>query len=201
MSQEIEIEFKNLLNEQEFQRVIDYFKVLHTDFKSQTNHYFDTPSFHLKESSSALRIREKNNSYTLTLKQPHGEDLLETHQIISFEERNRLIEHGSIPDGEIKNQIQISDESIVSALTYFGSLQTSRAEILYEGGTLVFDHSHYLNTEDYELEYEVTNRQIGHEIFTDLLKKMNIPVRVTDNKIKRFYEVKCKIDKRPATGE
>jgi uncharacterized protein YjbK len=191
MSQEIEIEFKNLLTVQEFQKLIYYFQVAPSDFKTQTNHYFDTPSFQLKEMSSALRIREINEVYTLTLKQPHGEDLLETHQVISLEDKKRFMEHGHLPNGEIMDRLFV--DTIVSSLTYFGSLKTTRAEIQYKDGKLVFDHSHYLNVEDYELEYEVTNRQIGHEIFTDLLKKMNIPVRVTDNKIKRFYEEKRKM--------
>ena len=49
-----------------------------------------------------------------------------------------------------------------------------------------------INKEDYELEYEVTNFSTGQKIFIELLKTLNIPVRQTDNKIKRFYKAKFK---------
>jgi uncharacterized protein YjbK len=52
------------------------------------------------------------------------------------------------------------------------------------------DHSIYLNNEDYELEYEVENYQSGKEIFLELLKRLNIPERKTENKIRRFYRQK-----------
>ncbi|WP_371932069.1 CYTH domain-containing protein [Mesobacillus subterraneus] len=52
------------------------------------------------------------------------------------------------------------------------------------------DHSYYLNTEDYELEYEVTDETEGYKIFSELLDELKIPLRATDNKIKRFYTAK-----------
>ncbi len=73
---------------------------------------------------------------------------------------------------------------------YFGSLITNRAEIPYKNGLLVFDHSYYLNTEDFELEYEVHDYQLGQQIFVELLNQYNIPQRTTENKISRFYQLK-----------
>ena len=40
-----------------------------------------------------------------------------------------------------------------------GSLTTERAETLFEGGTLVFDHSFYYNHDDYEIEFEVQDEE------------------------------------------
>lgn len=50
------------------------------------NHYFETPDFSLKEAGSALRIRHKGETYTLTLKQPAEIGLLETHQVVTEDE-------------------------------------------------------------------------------------------------------------------
>ena len=155
------------------------------------NHYFDTPLFHLKDQSSALRIREKNGGFTLTLKTPLEEGLLETNQPLSQKESLSLLKKGEFPDGEVKDVLNMLSIPI-SSLEHFGTLTTSRAEIDYRDGLLVFDRSSYLNKVDFELEYEVTNRESGEKIFLELLQELSIPVRKTENKIKRFYREKIK---------
>ena len=79
-----------------------------------------------------------------------------------------------------------------SQLQCFGSLATERAEFEYKKGLLVLDQSQYLNLEDFELEYEVSDYTSGKLTFENLLKELNIPSRKTDNKIKRFYNAKFK---------
>ncbi len=59
MTQEIEIEFKNLLTKSEFLKLSEALCMKEHDFKQQVNHYFDTKDFSLKQKKSALRIREK----------------------------------------------------------------------------------------------------------------------------------------------
>lgn len=189
MSQNIEIEFKNMLTEKEFHYLSSYFKLEPDQFKKQINHYFDTPSFTLKDKGSALRIREKGNEFELTLKQPAKQGLLETNQILTEGQANEALKTGKLPDGEVKDAV--SDLiSNMNELQYFGSLTTVRAEVEYKEGILVLDHSYYLNTEDFELEYEVTDESEGFRIFSNLLAELKIPVRQTDNKIKRFYAKK-----------
>ncbi|MCM3124830.1 MULTISPECIES: CYTH domain-containing protein [unclassified Mesobacillus] len=189
MSQNIEIEFKNMLTEKEFHYLSNYFKLEPDQFKKQINHYFDTPSFTLKDKGSALRIREKGNEFELTLKQPAKQGLLETNQILTEGQANEALKTGKSPDGEVKDAV--SDLiSNMNELQYFGSLTTVRAEVEYKEGILVLDHSYYLNTEDFELEYEVTDESEGFRIFSNLLAELKIPVRQTDNKIKRFYAKK-----------
>ncbi|WP_299740289.1 CYTH domain-containing protein [uncultured Rossellomorea sp.] len=193
MAQEIEIEFKNLVTQNEFTRLTSHFHIKDEDFISQDNHYFDTPYYQLKDNHSALRIREKNRTYTLTLKTPLNDDLLETNQKLSKEESVSLLHQGVFPDGEVKDVLD-SLQIPIQSLQHFGTLSTSRAEIDYKDGLLVFDKSSYLQKEDYELEYEVKERKSGESIFLDLLKELNIPLRKTDNKIKRFYMEKLKQD-------
>jgi uncharacterized protein YjbK len=175
-----------MLTQEEFQLLTIHFKIEPKQFKKQINHYFDTNSFTLKEKGSALRIREKESWFEMTLKQPAQQGLLETNQILTPIQAEEALSTGKLPDGVVKDAVSklIKD---TESLLYFGSLTTVRAEIEYKEGLLVLDHSYYLNTEDYELEYEVTNESAGYEIFSRLLEDLKIPIRPTDNKIKRFY--------------
>jgi uncharacterized protein YjbK len=186
MRQELEIEFKNILTKTEFHRLIKHFNITKEQFVTQENHYFDTPDFALKEKGSALRIREKNGNFTLTLKQPSEKGLLESHQPLSKDEVDALINGNGRISGEIAKIIEELGVP-VQDIQYFGTLRTERAEMSYRDGILVFDHSFYLNTEDFEVEYEVKDERTGWKNFLELLQTFHIPKRMTENKIKRFF--------------
>jgi uncharacterized protein YjbK len=189
MSQNIEIEFKNMLTKDEYERLLKEFNIDKRQIFTQENHYFDSSEFALKSLGSALRIRKKPNGYEMTLKQPADVGLLETNQPLSEEEALRAIQFNKLPTGEIQ---QIIEEFGIpfSNLGYFGSMITNRVEVDYNKGLLVLDHSLYLNTEDYELELEVNDEEHGKNSFLSLLKSFGIPTRKTKNKIRRFYEQK-----------
>ncbi|KIL47422.1 CYTH domain-containing protein [Jeotgalibacillus campisalis] len=189
MSQELEIEFKNLLSREEYLLLCDTFHVSINDSKTQKNHYFDTHAFHLRAIRSALRIREKSKGFQLTLKQPVEKGILEHHQWIDSDETNRMLKDGGLVDGEISQLLQ-GQEIPVEQLVYFGTLATDRIEFPYKNGLLVLDHSTYLKKEDYELEYEAASYEEGAAIFKELLSAYNISVKKTDNKIERFYKEK-----------
>lgn len=190
MNQEIEIEFKNMITKEEFTRLKEHFSIKEDAFSLQENHYFDTSGFELKEKRSALRIREKNGSYEMTLKQPLETGLLETNEMISESDAHRMMHENRIPEGPIYRILEKDLGIRPDELLYFGSLSTERAQLAYLGGLLVLDHSRYLGTEDFELEYEVAEYGEGKKHFDNLLKEVNIPHRKTDNKIKRFYKQK-----------
>jgi uncharacterized protein YjbK len=189
MPETIEIEFKNLLIKVEYEKLLKVFKVTDEQIISQTNHYFDTPDFTLKGFGSALRIREKIDYYEMTLKQPATVGLLETTQYLSKDDFLAAIKNGILPKGLIYERLEPLNISF-NDLVYFGSLTTKRAEFPYKEGLLVLDHSLYLNTEDYEVEYEVNDFQRGQLTFQELLEQNNIPLRITPNKIARFYQQK-----------
>jgi uncharacterized protein YjbK len=191
LSQEVEIEFKNLLTKEEYFSLLDYFKINESLFTFQENHYFDTNNFALKDRQSALRIRSKQGAYTLTLKTPLEEGLLETNQTLQKEEAEALLNDGIFPFGEVNDTLQ-SLGIPTKQLHYFGTLTTKRAEIEYKNGLLVFDASFYMNVEDYELEYEVKDYNAGQKRFLSLLEERNIPTRKTENKVKRFYNAKLR---------
>lgn len=187
MTQEIEIEFKNMVTEEEFETLCKSFSI--EAFTKQVNHYFETPCFSLKEAGSALRIRHKGETFTLTLKQPAEVGLLETHQVVTKEEATMMMETNTIIQGAVVDQLH-KLQIPVSTLNYMGSLTTERAETSFEGGTLVFDHSFYYNHDDYEIEFEVQDEETGKTTFIHLLTQHNIPVRHTNNKVKRFFLAK-----------
>ncbi|EKN68828.1 hypothetical protein BABA_12276 [Neobacillus bataviensis LMG 21833] len=189
MSQNIEIEFKNMLTHIEYERLLKAFNIDKSQIFSQENHYFDTVDFALKSTGAALRIRKKADAFEMTLKQPAAVGLLETNQKISENQACNSIKLGKLPSGEIQQLIE--DQKIsFSKIQYFGLLTTNRAEVEYKNGLLVLDHSSYLTKEDYELEYEVENYSEGLKVFKELLAQFMIPERKTDNKIRRFYQQK-----------
>ncbi|MEZ7794260.1 CYTH domain-containing protein [Niallia circulans] len=188
-NQNIEIEFKNMLTKEEYELLLTHFQVSEEDLFEQENHYFDTSNFALKANHSALRIRKKEAEYELTLKQPHPDGLLETNKILSKTESDDIFSTGRISDEQISSLLRNMNIDPTSII-YFGSLRTIRAEKKIGNGLLVLDHSFYLKKEDYELEYEVSNREEGKIYFQELLATLKIPVRKTKNKVRRFYEEK-----------
>ncbi|MDR7072031.1 CYTH domain-containing protein [Fictibacillus barbaricus] len=186
MAQEIEIEFKNILTYEEYSRLLHAFSVQKTALKEQTNYYFDTADFQLKTHKSALRIRLKHNTYTLTLKQQKEEHILETHQQLSEEMFSNVINGHTLPAGEVTTILE-NLHIPLDKIHHLGELTTHRAEIPYENGLLVFDENHYLGKIDYELEYESADYIKGKEIFLSLLQEKNIPIRDTESKIYRFF--------------
>ncbi|GAA0325351.1 CYTH domain-containing protein [Bacillus carboniphilus] len=192
MSQNVEIEFKNLLSEKEFYQLQKVFQLTEAQFKIQTNYYFDTPNFVLKKHNAALRIREKNSSYELTLKEPLGQGLLETTDVLEKQIASSLIDgKQNLPMGDVHSQLDKYSIDL-NELTCFGFLKTERAEIDYQNGLLVFDKSTYFEKEDFELEYEVLDIDAGKKAFEELLKTYDIPIRPADNKILRFYREKLR---------
>lgn len=189
MAKEIEIEFKNLLTKDEFYKLQEVFQITESMFKEQTNYYFETPTFSFKNHGGALRIRQKSQSYVLTLKIRQAIGHLEIHQKLTESEAMNILETCYLPDGEVKDYITTKSIEIED-LALLGKLTTKRVEFPYENGLLVLDHSTYLNQEDYELEYEVTDEIIGKNHFINLLSKYEIPIRETLNKIKRFFIAK-----------
>lgn len=186
MSQEIEIEFKNLLTQEEFFRLTQEFEISKNDFVKQTNYYFDTENFQLKGHKSALRVRMKNDAYTLTLKQQFEEHILETHQTLSKDVFAGLLKGKTLPEGAVYDVLTALNIN-VSKITYLGELTTLRAEFPYKAGLLVLDENQYLGKIDYEIEYESADYKVGLKNFNELLAEKKIPERITESKIARFF--------------
>ncbi|WP_215141887.1 CYTH domain-containing protein [Exiguobacterium qingdaonense] len=187
MTQEVEIEFKSMLTKEEYETLLRAYE-LENQVRWQANDYFDTASFQLKSHGAALRIRQKKDGQVLTLKQPNEVGLLETHVNITEEEAEDLFKYGIIHDDQMKQAL--APFQLSAALEHLGRLETNRAEHQTEEGLLVLDESHYLDTTDYELEFEVTNEESGKRSFENLLERHGLPYRPAKNKIVRFMELK-----------
>jgi len=186
MSQEIEIEFKNLLSEDEYERLTTELPFDTDERFTQTNYYFETDDFDLKERGCALRIRKKKDSWTATLKEPHVDGLLETHDTLTEEEVRLWMNDEPAPAPNISLRLQNMGLSF-SEVQFKGALITERMEISYRDTLLVLDRSHYNQQTDYELELEAEEKTLGERVFTDLLEEYQIPKRETPNKIQRFF--------------
>lgn len=187
-----EIEFKQLLSQTEYQQIYNvYFKGI-VPF-SQTNYYIDTPDFQLKAHKSALRIRVKDDFNEMTLKIPATVGLMEYNcETLVEPQLNKLLLPESIPS-EIIEQLKQMDISL-NELTILGALTTNRVEKEISNNLLVLDHSSYLDKEDYELEYEVTDHDQGLQSFKALLEQFNIEHQTPDNKVQRFFSRKAKLN-------
>ncbi|MEZ0482426.1 CYTH domain-containing protein [Planococcus sp. SSTMD024] len=188
MTKELEIEFKNMLTKDEYNKLIEEQK---TEPISQTNHYFDTADFRLRGQKAALRLRSIGSRFECTLKTPAASGNYETTDALTQEQASAMLELGQFNAPEVSVELERLGVSPAD-LVPIGSLTTHRVETAYEGGLLVLDHSEYLGVEDYELEYEVTDEAAGKRKFLSLLEEKQIPVRPADKKIARFMKAAAK---------
>jgi uncharacterized protein YjbK len=182
MHTEKEIEFKNLLTKDEFQKLVKHFNIKQSEFQMQTNYYFDTPNHYFKNNKMGFRLRVLPTRNELTLKVPEKEHVMnETTHLLSNIDRDNILNNLQFPSAPFLQQIENE-----GPLACIGSMQTNRAQICYESGLLFFDHSIYSHTEDFEVEYESKDVENGRKKFLQLLTNHEIPLRNTDKKIARL---------------
>ncbi|GGI38825.1 CYTH domain-containing protein [Mammaliicoccus stepanovicii] len=186
MAEELEIEFKNLLTHDEYFSIKQYYFKQKAPFK-QTNYYIDTYNQDIISKKMALRIREKHHQYEMTLKIPQKIGLLEINEPIdSLPKLGEKLCIDMLPPSisEALNKHHI----VLNDLVLLGSLTTYRLEQKLDTGLLVLDHSIYLNEEDFELEFEVSDFDKGEIDFSSILENLNIERRIPANKVKRFFD-------------
>ena len=187
MAKELEIEYKNMLTKEEYLTLLDYFNYSSEDAFSQVNHYFDTKDFQLKHNRTALRIRERDNYWECTLKKPAPVGKFEITDPLNEQQAEAMLNLQSFDAPEVEAELQelgIAWRDLQS----IGSLRTNRIEFEFLGGLLVLDHSTYLDQEDFEVEFEVTDAVEGKKQFKAFLKDQKIPTRKTLKKIARFMQ-------------
>lgn len=188
MTQEIEIEFKNLLTKQQYEQLLEDFHISQNAIHRQTNHYFDTPSQAIRKLQSGLRIRQIGDYYECTLKEKNAEHAhLETTDELTAAQAQQMLDGKGFYATEVAKRLDFYQIPL-EQLQVFGSLTTDRVEISYKEGLLVFDHSYYLQCDDYEVEYEAKDAIIGNTIFDEFLQQYGIKKQATDKKIARFMK-------------
>ena len=128
MNNNIEIEAKVLLSKRDYEKVLT--NIVGTKYKDQfiqTNHYIDSKDRILKKQNIALRVRELKGTYTLTLKTPLAEGLLEKNQNLSPAEAYDMINYNKFPEGEIADFLELLDVDI-GTLEKLATLATKRVE-------------------------------------------------------------------------
>ena len=117
----LEIEFKILLKENIFKKILSDYKNQIKDSYQQTNYYLFHPLLEKKKYS--LRIREKKGHYELTLKRPSTIGLNELNIDINKEIKDAIFNHQHI-NNEIfdileKENIYIKDINDLVIYVYF----------------------------------------------------------------------------------
>lgn len=183
MQKSSEVQFKSLLTQEEYERLISKFDTNKSDL--QTNHYFDTSRFSLKAIDCSFRVRERN-SYEITLKRKKGYQIIETNLSITKEEFEELKETGYVHDDDLQEELLslIGTQKLVN----FMSLSTLRHYLPYKSGVLFIDKSTYLGITDYEIEYEAKSyRDEGKKEFIEVINELGIQYKKAEKKIKRAY--------------
>ena len=185
---EKEIEFKNILLKEEYEKI----KASH--FQNDTplkldNYYIDNDQLTLINSHLMLRIRTENQVQTMTLKVPES-----AHTVLEYSGHVDLdltdqspVEQDDVPSN-IKDKLAELNISI-DDLKIQGKLSTERLEKPYRSGLLVLDKADYLGNTDYELEFEAPDTASGQADITHILDKYDIVRREESVKSSRFYEV------------
>lgn len=188
MSENLEIEFKTLLSIEEFSHTVDYFQLKEEQFFTQSNYYFDSADFQLKEKHIGLRVRILSNNAEITLKIPEKVGLLEINDALSIEEARQIVESTTLPgSGNVYNKLTILGID-KNDLRLIGNLTTKRAEIKLPQGLLALDESWYNEQHDFELELEVDDVVNGKKDFLALLNTLNIKESPSSNKIQRMMQ-------------
>lgn len=186
MSQQVETEFKNLLTKEEYEMLLIDFNLDDTEPVQQTNVYYDSQDWHLRELGMGLRIRLYDTFAEQTLKSPLREhEMLETTDLLTHKEGQTFVDTGQLKhDGFIAKKL-FEHGINVAELKQVGQLSTVRYEIPAQMGTYFLDASYYQDQNDYELEYETQDLENGLREFEQFLTSKNINRRETVQKIAR----------------
>ncbi len=177
MSNNIEIEAKMLVNEDEYKKLLKHFNVSTNEVIVQTNHYIDSEDHELRKLGFALRIREKKDEFELTLKTPLSEGLLEKNEIITRNDYLTFKERDVFPNGSIRNFLLMLGIKVFN-LKIQASLTTERFNVQYGPDSLLsIDKNIYGDKIDYEVEMEDTGLENAQNNLKDICNETNIEYR------------------------
>lgn len=167
MTQPIEREYKILLTKEQYEILLHSYD--YSEIRNQTNQYYDTDTGFIKNLRGAMRIRDLNNNHIFTLKIRNDntsnielEKQIDTdniHKIADKEVLNWIMKY-DIPMNDIHKTFKIT--------TIRNVFETPDAEICLDK-TSFNDH-----ITDYEIEYELKNKNGNIEKFNEFLKPAKI---------------------------
>ena len=171
MSNAIEIEAKALVKEEDYAIL----KKAYEAFPSyrQTNYYIDNPSRELAKEGIALRVREKNGIYEMTLKTPLSHGLLEKNEALTKDQFHAFKNDGVFPKCDLVRFLTMLgfDVESLKILTF---LTTERIDVETNDGLLSIDKNEYSGITDYEIEFEYNNMEGAKHILKSILAQNGV---------------------------
>ncbi len=180
MATNIEIEAKVLISESDYKRAIAYYSKFEGKHRTQTNYYIDTDDLTLKHYGIGLRIRDKGY-FTLALKAPMSEGLLEKKESITNEQYLAYKNDHIFPTGAIQNFLLMLGINI-DELHIQTSLVTERFQIKNEEENTIFsiDKNTYNGITDYELEMEGVSLASAQKCLEARCKELGIDYKINE---------------------
>lgn len=180
---EIEIEFKNLLTEEEYDKIYNFYNLKNNVVINNANYYYETCSKDLKNNSMALRIRHSNNKQEITLKIKGEKENKEYNVTLDNKNIPQVLNINDLPREIV---VELEKINIKEKLNLIQKIVTERKEVELEKGLLVLDKTYFLgNIIDYELEFEACDYEDGKLFFENLLKQLSIEKKEAQPKIAR----------------
>ncbi|PGK51307.1 hypothetical protein CN918_26310 [Priestia megaterium] len=193
ISKETEIEYKSLLSKKKYKKLKKHFAkgALGAKTYKQTNYFFDTEDFKLKDAKITLRIRKKEGGWELTLKVPQEKianqlyNKKEEYNVeISPEEAKKILKSRELQMASnpvfnvLKGTVNLEPSTIFHLL---GKLKTKRTDYTYQQDTVSLDKNKYNKRIDYELERETNKTTLPQE-----LKDLGVKIGNAKGKRRRF---------------
>ena len=184
---EIEIEFKNLLTENQYDALYEKYDLSNSEEIINKNFYYDDADESFKKIGAALRIRYTNKKTEMTLKIKGETQNVEIN--VPLDEKYPK-EPTVLPilTNEIISELERMNAKIKTPML-IQKIETLRHEVTLEEGLLVLDKTTFINDiVDYELEFETKDYETGLATFEKLLEENNIDKNPAKPKIARAVE-------------
>ena len=188
MTESLEIEYKTLLSQEEWEALLSQLHLTHCI--TQTNYYFDDHHC-LQYKQAALRIRRIDYHAEMTLKIKEETGHLEVTENLNLQEWQTFKATGQLPyKASIEQYLNDYGTSLLK-VKEIAHLSTTRYEkVLDKNATIMVDKSTYYDKVDYELEMEVTDASQGWHQFNTFLAKHHIEFKQSHPKIARAMQAK-----------
>ena len=178
MKKVYEFEDKCLINESDYYNIISNEKIISS--VTQTNYYFDNKDY-LKDNNMALRIREKDSIYELTLKTKTNNGNVEKNIDIDVNIFNNMI-NNHVLDKQLCEQLEIP----ISTFNSLKVIKTTRSSFNFNDHIVEVDFNTFNQTHDYEIEIESSSLEVANSVLNQLLDKYNITKQDSAPKIARY---------------
>ena len=172
-----EFESRIMLTNDEYISVVSFFMKLYPNqhFLQNTNYYFDTDDFYLKNQHITLRVRFINDvkcELTLKIKGSNGDQ--EINDSLTFKQFELLKNEGVFPIGNVRDYL-LTHSLPLNAYKCLTSLYNLRLEIKQGDHLLVIDKNIYNDITDYNLEIETEDNVVhAQDVLSSYIKQFNL---------------------------